>query len=100
MADAEGAPAGGMVCEDPVLLLCGVVESCQRKEGPLAGVEPVEVLDALMPEHLLLFLVSSQHFGLGSALLKSRHDQLVHQMMQLQMLPALLSKKLHGTHML
>lgn len=71
-----------MVRENPVLLLCGVVESCQRKEGPLACVQPVKVLDALMPEPLLLFRVSRQHSGLGSALLKSRHDQLVHQLKQ------------------
>lgn len=43
-----------MVLEDPVLLLRGVVHSCQCKEGPLAGMQPIKVVFAITLQQSLL----------------------------------------------
>ena len=83
-----------MVCEDPVLLLSGVVHSCQCKECPLAGMQSLEVLPAVLPQLLLQRALIGQHVSLGSAFLDPRHDQLIHQLQQALMLPASLSQEL------
>ena len=83
-----------MVLEDPVLLLCGVVQSCQRKEGPLAGVQPVKVAKAFLPQTPLLSVVRGQKLSLGSGLLDPGHNQLIHQLKQAQIQTALLGQEL------
>ena len=43
-----------MVLEDLVLLLRGVVHSCQCKEVPLAGMQPIKVVFAITLQLSLL----------------------------------------------
>ncbi|KAA6417338.1 MAG: hypothetical protein FRX49_12667 [Trebouxia sp. A1-2] len=67
------------------------IQSCQRKEGPLAGVQPVKVAKAFLPQTPLLSVVRGQKLSLGSGLLDPGHNQLIHQLKQAQIQTALLA---------